>query len=65
MYYSMFLLPTWISDFFYGHDFCRILIKAGVSIWNRLLSFIYVLMGQDIGDFANGQPVKILSLIHI
>ncbi len=64
MHCSMFLLPTWISDLFSGHGFCRSLMKAGVSIWNRLLSFIYVLMGQDIGDFANGQPVKIMESVN-
>lgn len=64
MNYSMFLIPTWISELFSGHGFCRSLMKAGVSVWNRLLSFIYVLMGQDIGDFANGQPVKIMENVN-
>lgn len=64
MHFSMFLLPTWISDFFSGQAYCKILIYIGVSIWNNLLSYVYALMGQDIGDFANGQPVKIMENVN-
>lgn len=65
MHFSMFLLPTWISDLLSGQAYCKVLIYIGVSIWNNLLSYVYVLMGQDIGDFANGQPVKIMENVNM
>lgn len=64
MMYPMLLMPTWLEDFFSGQVFLKVLIYLGVSIWNNLLSYVYVLMGQDIGDFANGQPVKIMENIN-
>lgn len=64
MYNTMFLIPTWVSDLLSGQVWFKMMVKMGIKIWNNLLGYIYVLMGKDVGEFANGQPVKIMENVN-